>query len=448
MKKLNNVIIIILLMISMLFLFQIRNYAVNENSNVTDNTTTQGKEENKTQENGTTGGTVQNTSTQSTNSTPTPSTNNTSTTGGTTTPTGTTSSTTSSGGSSNNNNTKSTTAAKSSNANLTTLGIKPGQYDFTGFNNDTLSYEAKVPEEVESIEIFAILQDKKATIKGTGTRNLQIGKNALEVVITAEDGTTKTFIINVTRGEDATQAKTDSNEGLKELSINGLSLSPMFQTNVYEYKTKYIGENTQLEIVAEATNKDYIIEITGNEELQEGENTITILVSKSDGTNVATYQIIVNKSLVDEEAIAREKEEQENEKRQTIILIGAIIGAIVIIGVIIFMIIKRKRNEEFLNDEEVVSLYDDEDEEDEENEEKEEYDEELPKALIGQKKSIDQKQVVEEDENFEEMPKQELKEKYLDNFLNKDENYEKNIDDDYYVEETKKRHSKGKRFKE
>lgn len=52
-------------------------------------------------------------------------------------------------------------------------------------------------------------------------------------------------------------------------------------------------------------------------------------MSDPDGKNVATYQITVNKSLVDEKALAdeKQKEEQKNQK----IIIGSIIGIVVIL---------------------------------------------------------------------------------------------------------------------
>ena len=182
MKKIKKAFIsIIILMISILFLFELKNYAVNETNNAEVNTTNTNNSSTNTTNTTNTGSTsTQNTNT--TNSTSKPSTNS----------------------SSNNietNTQKNSNTTKSSNANLTTLGIKPAQYDFKGFNNNTLTYEAKVPESIESVEIFAVAQDKKATIEGTGKRELEIGKNALEVIVTAEDGTKKTFTINVTRGE-------------------------------------------------------------------------------------------------------------------------------------------------------------------------------------------------------------------------------------------------------
>ena len=70
-----------------------------------------------------------------------------------------------------------------------------------------------------------------------------------------------------------------------------------------------------------------VVDVTGNEELKEGENIITILVSDKDGNNVATYQVTVNKSLVDEEAIAREEAKKQEEFRKKVI-IGAVAAVI------------------------------------------------------------------------------------------------------------------------
>ena len=95
---------------------------------------------------------------------------------------------------------------------------------------------------------------------------------------------------------------------------------------------------------ATATNPEYTVEITGNDGLKEGENIITILVTDADGENVATYQVTVNKSLVDEEAIAREQEEaRQKEEQRKMIIIGVAVGVVALI-IIIALIVRHKRN--------------------------------------------------------------------------------------------------------
>ena len=109
----------------------------------------------------------------------------------------TTQKTTSNQSGTNSNNKTTNSSTKSSNANLSNLGITPN--DFKGFKAQTTSYNVTVPTDVESVTIYANAQDSKAKISGVGKQNLQTGKNEFEVVVTAEDGTTKTYTLNITR---------------------------------------------------------------------------------------------------------------------------------------------------------------------------------------------------------------------------------------------------------
>lgn len=240
------------------------------------------------------------------------------------------------------------TSKKSSNANLSNLGIRPN--DFTGFTPSKTTYDVEVPADVEKVEVYAQAQDSDATIKGTGEVELKEGVNTITVQVTAEDGTTKTYTLNITRGENQTQTDdtTASTEnGLSKLEISNAKLEPEFKTDVYEYKVKYIGEATSLEITTETTQQGYSVEILGNENLKEGENLISIVVTDAEGNNVATYQLIVNKSLVDEEALEREKAEKE--ARTKTIIISVAVAVLVIIA-IVAIIIRRRKNRAYAED--------------------------------------------------------------------------------------------------
>ena len=58
-----------------------------------------------------------------------------------------------------------------------------------------------------------------------------------------------------------------------------------------------------LNITAKSNDKDATIEIVGNENLQQGENVITILVKNEETEENATYQIIVDYNVTVEEVI-------------------------------------------------------------------------------------------------------------------------------------------------
>ena len=347
------------------------------------------------------------------------------------------------------------TQTKSSNANLVNLGIRP--HDFTGFSPNKTSYSVAVPQDTETVEVYAQVADNGATVTGTGSVNLDEGENTINVTVTAEDGTTKTYTINITREgiEEESTNEASSGEGLSKLVIQQIrEMTPEFQTNVYEYTVKYIGENTSLPIEVEPTDESYIVEITGNEELKEGENIITILVSTSAGENVATYQITVNKSLVDEEALAREQAEKEQRQRM---IIGIVVAVVLIIAIVVFIIIRRRRNRAFAEEYSGVPFYG-------MNNDEKNYDddfEEQPKALKKRKRYVeddydeesqefdDEMDITtkfEEDED-EKLRRQRVREKFLNGYnRNREDDDMQEEDNDEYVE-TPRRRSKGKRFK-
>lgn len=312
---------------------------------------------------------------------------------------------------------------KSSNANLSNLGIRPN--DFSGFKEGTTSYDVTVPSDTDTIEIYATAQNSNAKISGTGSKKLETGKNTFSVVVTAEDGTKKTYTINITKSEgkgENTESIQEqySGDGLASLEIENLELSPKFDTTVHEYNVKYIGENTKLDIKATTTDPYYTTEITGNEDLKEGENIINVLVSDPDGKNIATYQITVNKSIVDEEALAKEEKQKEKQEKRKIIL-GAVGISIVIVTIIIFMIIRRKRNRQWEN----------------------EYT--VPFSGINDNEDVDNFNDDIEENTDIGLTKEQARESFLNNY-NKN-NYDSDELDNYEEELPKKKKHKGKRFK-
>lgn len=333
----------------------------------------------------------------------------------------------------NTQNTEVTQEKKSSNANLSNLGIRPN--DFSGFKSWITSYDITVPNDVETIEIYAKAQDSKAKISGIGSKKLEEGKNTSSIVVTAEDGTQKTYTINVTREENKDEDNDEENsdeevsKGLSELKIEDLKLTPEFKTDIYEYKVDYIGDETKLNINTIATDTNYVVEVTGNEDLKEGENIITILVSDIEGNNIATYQVTVNKSLVNEEPMILES--QNNNK---MIIIGVIL-AVVILAIIIFVIIKYRRNKKW---EEEYSMpfsgleYD--------NDQLEDFDENMDYEEYDYYEEDEENQEIEEIDELEEN-EESLREQFLNNYNSDNDEYEE------WEEEKPKRRHKGKRFK-
>ncbi|MFR1440688.1 MAG: cadherin-like beta sandwich domain-containing protein [Clostridia bacterium] len=353
---------------------------------------------------------------------------------------------------SNTSNTTTKTKAKSSNANLSNLGMNPN--DFTGFSENKTSYDVTVPNNVTQVEIYATKKDSKASLTGTGIKKLQEGQNTANVIVTAEDGTTKTYTINIKRlskneKQDTTgnlDTKSSSNSKdleLSNLEIEGVNLEPSFESSTYKYEISIKGEQSSLDIKASTNNTSDKVEIIGNENLQNGQNIITILVTNSKSDEVATYQIYVNKNVIDSNTVDNEFGKTVKELKIKLWVFRALV-VIVVLGIIMLLIIKHKKNKKEY------------DEEDDNTDNK--YDKDiLPKSLRNLDEDSIKKMI--KDYNGNESPKvgvdnvENSKKEGFNDYNNNiiiQENYSKIKNDDELQKKGKRSgngRKKGKRFK-
>ncbi len=88
----------------------------------------------------------------------------------------------------------------SSNANLTELYISSGTLS-PAFSSNVTSYNIVLPNNVTVLTVSAETADKNASVTVEGSKNMQVGKNVRKVIVTAPDGTKKTYTLNITRQE-------------------------------------------------------------------------------------------------------------------------------------------------------------------------------------------------------------------------------------------------------
>ena len=227
--------------------------------------------------------------------------------------------------------------SKASDKALKTLEVTPEGLD-PEFDPETTSYTLNVGADVEKLEIKAAPNDEKATVEITGNESLVAGDNAVKITVTAQDGTTRIYTINVKKGEATTL-------GLSSLKINGYTLSPKFSSNVYEYKINVLDPNIiNLDISAVANDENAKVEITGNTNLIKGENAITITVTSEDGKEKVVYQIIVNK---DSDVLVT------TNKKDMIIYGGIVVGVILIFVIIIIIVKSKKKKKQQINNDAV-----------------------------------------------------------------------------------------------
>ena len=249
------------------------------------------------------------------------------------------------------------TVTKSSNNYLSGITIGTGTLS-PEFYRETFEYTVEFDDTVnlydlKEIEISATAEDDRATVKGAGTIQLNDGENNITLTVTAENGTARTYTIKVIKPMPVEQSALR----LQTLVLNGINTNGEYQTiniefdpETFDYDITVPNEITAISINPTTENEDIIIEATGGESLNEGDNRIIIiLTSPSDETIKTTYTINVERQA------ALVTEEQGLTKEQlSIMIIASVVGVILLI-VIIVAIVKHVRKKKRFD-------YDDEDE--------------------------------------------------------------------------------------
>lgn len=270
--------------------------------------------------------------------------------------------------------------SKSTDATLKSITVGGKKYN----NPKTDITVASVSADTSSIKIEAQTNNSKATVTGVGNKDLTAGTtNSFTLKVTAESGATQNYIVrvprlaqddskpNVIEEKEEEEPEEEIKVLLKSLAIKGviseeeekidLALTPEFSSEVYEYTLTIPPEQneiTKLDVEAIGAQEDFTIEITGNEELVDGENTVTILVKSKNGEKTATYQILVVKQPKEVEAVAvaapvettQIPQEVEQELSIPKILIAVFTSIIAIAGIVFGVIeyrYSKNKNGEF-----------------------------------------------------------------------------------------------------
>ena len=194
------------------------------------------------------------------------------------------------------------------------------------FDKNLLDYSVIVPNSATSLDLKAEVEDEKATYLINGDKDFKVGTNLIEVVVTAENGATKTYTITVERD------RSDNNK-LKSLEIKDFEID--FKNDLYQYQINTDDKDlTKLEISFETEDENAKTEIIGNENFTIGKNQVIIIVTAENG-DTQTYAITVN--ITDGSII------KEASNVNLFVVILAIILSMIVIGQLYF-IYTWKRN--------------------------------------------------------------------------------------------------------
>lgn len=287
-----------------------------------------------------------------------------------------------------------TKSNKSSNNYLKNISTSLGTLS-PSFNRSQTSYILSFPYDfdyktLEKISINAVKEDTKEKIEGTGVKAVKVGTNVYNLVVTAENGETRTYAIKLIKPE----ISEDKNMRLATLKLTyidesgksvELPLDKTFNAETFEYSlnVESIVKSIKIDTTLPEGSEGIKVSVSGNEDLQDGENVITItLVNEHDDTEnpkKTIYTIKVNKAaaVTAETAIMQPAEKTPEKKVNFKLIIGIILGIIlllIMILIILLIISKKQSKDNEPDDYGFISEDDENGENDEDYEDGNEYD--------------------------------------------------------------------------
>ena len=200
------------------------------------------------------------------------------------------------------------TRAKSSDATLSGLTISSGALSQT-FDAATASYTAAVTNATTSLTVTPTVNQANATVKVKGTPvtsgsastaiPLNTGSNDVEIMVTAQDGSTKTYTVSVTRAAS-------SDATLSALALSSGTLSPTFDAATTTYSATVANATTSLTVTPTVNQANARVEVNDVNiwppattsppiSLAIGNNVVSVKVTAQDGTT-KTYTVSVTRA--------------------------------------------------------------------------------------------------------------------------------------------------------
>ena len=217
--------------------------------------------------------------------------------------------------------TTTTTTAKAASNNNYLEYIKVNNEDIINFNKDKTKYTIDYDYEVTKVNIIAKPEEDTASVEISGDKELKVGENTFTLTVTAEDLSTRTYKLVITR-ED----KKEFNTKLEDINVVGYDLKFNKQSKTFYLKVPADVKSLKIKAISEDENAK--IKITGNENL---ENESIIKITVTNETEESTYRIIIEK-------------EEKNNSIWFLVGIGILLIPIIIILLKLFISNKKKDN--------------------------------------------------------------------------------------------------------
>lgn len=233
-------------------------------------------------------------------------------------------------------------SVKSSNNYLSSITLNAGNLS-PEFYRETFEYTVEnLPEDTLELEINATAEDERAHISGLGVVSLNPGENRIQIEVTAENENVREYVLIVNRKQDLIESDLRlTTLEISQINKNGefSTLEIPFDKETFEYDVEVDNDIVDLDVNPTVEREGIIVETTGEKNLKDGENIVSITLTAQNDENIQTSYVVKVNRKSGMEVSANVGQEDETWK---IVVIG--ISLLILVIEIIAYIWMRKHN--------------------------------------------------------------------------------------------------------
>lgn len=163
------------------------------------------------------------------------------------------------------------------------------------FRPEVTAYTAQVPFSVSSLDLTAVAADSRAQVQISGNTLRAGAVTAVTVTVTAENGSRRSYVIQVSREQDPDYEPSGENR-LSSLTVDGFLLSPGFAEDVLEYVVWLPYETESVSVSGEARDSRASVEVTGGQTLTAGADNPVLVICTAENGDTRTYTVVVKRA--------------------------------------------------------------------------------------------------------------------------------------------------------
>ena len=155
-----------------------------------------------------------------------------------------------------------------------------------GFNGATQTYSLVVDNSVSSVTVSAAALVKTSTVSGTGSYNLNVGNNTIQVVCKSQSGSARTYTITIYRNSSGTT-------GGEIVNTNAGLTSTVYSVGTYITGIQPGTDTTALLAGLSSSNTVKILDASGNEKSGNVVTGDSVAVYDTSGNMIASTKVVI-----------------------------------------------------------------------------------------------------------------------------------------------------------